>query len=66
VIQIANVYGGCGLGARLLQRQAKEAGIRFLDAPLVRIQYVIEPFSQVDAIKQVAQTAIGVGDHNET
>jgi len=54
-----------GVGPRLFERELKEPRIRLLHSPLMRIQHMVEPLGQVDAIEQVTQPAIGVRDDHE-
>jgi len=49
----------------LLERQLEQARIGFFDAPFMRIEDVVEPLREVDAIEQVPQAPIGVRHHDE-
>jgi len=60
VVQVADVHGRRRIGARLLDRVREQPRIGLLDAPLVRIQQVIEPLGEVEPIEQVPEPPIGV------
>jgi len=50
---------------RLLERQLKQARIRLLDAPFVRVEQMVEPMRELQPVEQVAQSPIGVRDHHQ-
>jgi len=65
MIEIADVDGPRRLGARLLERELKQTRIRLLHTPFVRIEDVVEPLGEIDAIEQVLETPVRVRDDDQ-
>jgi len=54
VIQIADMHRAGRIGLRLFERQLEQPRIGLFNAPLMRVEQVVEPARELQPIEQVA------------